>query len=632
MNRATTIALCFVGGCSAAIPVAPAGGPPPTCAIDGMTLQKGTARAGNSCQVCDPATSRVAWSVVPDLNACTTADLTGTYCAGGRCIAACGIGGQVIPEGAQNLANPCQVCDPIQNLNVWTNTSACAVSDGGLGDAGASDAGPDAGVAAAGDSDAGAEAGGDAGAADGGVATACQIGGATLAAGAAAPANACESCQPAVSATAYSPVPNGTLCSSAGGNVCVSGLCQPGCYLAGALVAAHTFQSASADACCNPDLSALAWTPGFTPLPPIAVANATKLMSGKFNADALADLVVGSSNGTLQAFYGQPDGGFAVSPLPGGSGAITALASADLNGDGLADVLFLDATRAPALLLQQASGGFTQAGSWGEVPDAAGLWAENTTSGPQVATLDPQHLPVIPPKFPYVGSSGTDSNVIFEGYSRGTLVDAGNPVGVQVCTPISMAFGSFDSPAAIEAVVFCDGPSYQAAVYLQYKPVYSSNPQWIATVSTATFTGSSSYVDIGGSVMVSGDFNGDGYSDLAAVSLDNSVSYYVNVPGPGLGFPTTMFLPKGAIVNDVAFGTFRGPGSQQLAVAESGNGVLDVIDVDIDAGPVASYPAGPATALAVGDFNGDGRDDVAVITVPANSAGTAVQVFQRQCP
>lgn len=123
------------------------------------------------------------------------------------------------------------------------------------------DAGVDGGVDLdAGDppADAGADAGDDFDAGPPDAGPPCYIGGVAYDDGGPSPTNGCQYCDGSQSRTSWSDLPSGTVCG-AGNAVCVSGTCQSGCYIEG------VFYNAGAvhDSCntCNPDVSTSAWTP-----------------------------------------------------------------------------------------------------------------------------------------------------------------------------------------------------------------------------------------------------------------------------------------------------------------------------------------------------------------------------------
>jgi uncharacterized protein (TIGR03437 family) len=115
-----------------------------------------------------------------------------------------------------------------------------------------------------------------------------------------------------------------------------------------------------------------------------------------------------------------------------------------------------------------------------------------------------------------------------------------------------------------------------------------------------------------------GDFNGDGIQDLAVANFgDNTVTVLL---GNGLGrFTEAMGSPfaAGNGAYAVAVGDFNGDGIQDLAIADGGGTTVTVLLGNGSAGFTASQGS-PFTvgnnpvALAVGDFNGDGIQDLAV--------------------
>ncbi|MBJ6764512.1 hypothetical protein JGU66_27390 [Myxococcaceae bacterium JPH2] len=92
----------------------------------------------------------------------------------------------------------------------------------------------------------------------GSCAVVCVIGGQRIAAGTVNSANACEQCQPTMSATAWTSRADGTQCGS--GQVCSVGACASGCFIGNTFFVAGTPNPANACEACAPATSTTAWT------------------------------------------------------------------------------------------------------------------------------------------------------------------------------------------------------------------------------------------------------------------------------------------------------------------------------------------------------------------------------------
>ena len=334
----------------------------------------------------------------------------------------------------------------------------------------------------------------------------CVIAGTPLAAGELSPTNPCQSCQPSVSTTSASPVVDGTSCS-AGGDVCVGGACMPGCYVDGTLVAPHQFESNNQDACCNPALSIGAWTPGFQPLPAISIAGAASLASAAVTSPH-AQLIVGTTFGGLDLLTQQADGSFSQTSIVNGAASITGVAAADVSGDGLVDLLYLDSS-APTVVVQNASQGFGAPKSWPAIPNGGGLWAEGTPYGAQVLSFDPDN------------SVTTSSYLQPQIDANDHLLDTCQATAAD-CAPVGLAFGSFRNLGGTEFAMTClqSGGDYET-LYGAYDPHWCVDGGWEMGQFIPDDFGTGA---VYGPIVAAGDLNGDGYSEVAgggsAIELD----------------------------------------------------------------------------------------------------------------
>lgn len=221
------------------------------CVI-GEEYQDGALRPGNPCQRCAGALDSTGWSPVDDgaacaddQEACTTdacragacahepvpdgvgCDGGGT-CQAGACALGCTVGGDFFPDGAANPGDACEVCDAARSTQAFSaRASGTACPDDGnpctsdLCQAGACahEVKPD-----------GTGCGSGLVCAGGSCGAKCVIAGASYAAGVANPANACQSCQPGSSTTAWSPRPDDTACATDNNpctrDVCTAGVCS----------------------------------------------------------------------------------------------------------------------------------------------------------------------------------------------------------------------------------------------------------------------------------------------------------------------------------------------------------------------------------------------------------------------
>ena len=150
--------------------------------------------------------------------------------------------------------------------------------------------------------------------------------------------------------------------------------------------------------------------------------------------------------------------------------------------------------------------------------------------------------------------------------------------------------------------------------------------------TTPTFATNVDFTTGNGPIWVSiGDFNGDGKPDLAVANFSsNTTSIILNTTTTNATTPT--FAPKvdvntGTNPRSVSIGDFNGDGKPDLAVANRDNNTTSIIlnttatnattptfapKVDVNTG---TNPR----SVSIGDFNGDGKPDLAVVNYLSNT-------------
>ena len=190
--------------------------------------------------------------------------------------------------------------------------------------------------------------------------------------------------------------------------------------------------------------------------------------------------------------------------------------------------------------------------------------------------------------------------------------------------PVSVSIGDFNGDGKPDLAIV-NRSSYSVSVLLNTTAPGATTPSF---ANQATFaTG-----NIPRSVSI-GDFNGDGKPDLAIANFASaSVSVLLNTTAPGATTPSyanQATFATGSSPNSVSIGDFNGDGKLDLAIANStSNSVSVLLNTTAPGAPTPTYANQTMFAtgslpksVSIGDFNGDGKPDLAIANYASNSVG-----------
>ena len=345
------------------------------------------------------------------------------------------------------------------------------------------------------------------------------------------------------------------------------------------------------------------------PGPALAAGSSpNSVVTGDFNGDGIPDLAIANYNSNnVAVLLGNGSGGFAAAP--GSPFAVgtnpRGLAAGDFNGDGIQDLAVANfGSNNVTVLLGNGSGGFGPApGSPIAVGTNAFSVGVGDFNGDGIQDLA-------------VPNGGTNNVSVLLGNGLGGFAPAsGSPLAVG-STPIYVAVGDFNGDGYQDLAVPNNGDGTVTVLLGNGAAGFATSPG--SPFAAGTFP----------RTVVVGDFNGDGYQDLA---IANSGSGNVTVllgngsggfaAGPGSPFTV------GADPVALAVGDVNGDGIQDLAVSNFNSSNVSVL-LGNGSGGFAAQSGSPFTVpanavwLAVGDFNRDGVEDLAV--VEQNPAALAV--------
>jgi hypothetical protein len=296
----------------------------------------------------------------------------------------------------------------------------------------------------------------------------------------------------------------------------------------------------------------------------------------------------------------------------GTGGPSNSLAVADLNGDGVPDVVTGNSDGTVSVLLGNGDGAFQAPVRYAASDPGEGVKSVAVGDLNGDGTLD-----LVTANQPPYGFGPGDLSVLL-GNGDGTFQPAVHfSPGL---SPGHVAVGDLNHDGNLDLVVGRDATFYDG---------YASGVSVLLGNGDGSFRNGWTY-DFGlhgpdSPVPTLADFNGDGNLDLAVLTESTGLSVFLANGDGTFQAPRTVGAGQGA--QALAVGDVNGDGIPDLAVADhgdfQGNGSgLSILLGNGDGSfqPATHYDAGPfPTALALGDLNGDNQLDVVV----ANSEGSA---------
>jgi uncharacterized protein (TIGR03437 family) len=337
---------------------------------------------------------------------------------------------------------------------------------------------------------------------------------------------------------------------------------------------------------------------------------------GDFNGDGKPDLAIanlGSNNVTVLLGLGTGDFAAAAgSPFPVGSSP-DSVAVGDFNGDGKLDLAITNqGDGTVTVLLGNGKGEFTPAGSPLTVGSKPYFVVTADFNGDGNLDLA-------------IASYGDSTITVLLGNGGGGFTEApGSPfaVGPVGAFPASLAVADFNGDGKPDLAIANFGDDSVTVL------LGNGAGQFVPAPGSPFAVGSEPV-----SVAV-GDFNGDSVTDLAvANSGDNTVTVLLGI-GTG-GFTAGPGPYKvGSGPDSVAVADFNGDGNPDLAVANFVDSTVTVL-LGNGTGGFTPAPGSPfavgtntePTSATVGDFNGDGKPDLAFSDSFGNNVTVLLNTF-----